>query len=64
MLFAYDLVLLASKKDDLQCSVYNFQIVASKYSTEIFAEKIKVMFFRGKKLVPNKILDNKTRKSK
>jgi hypothetical protein len=59
-LFADDLALLASTEDDLQCSIYNFHIVASKYNMEISIKKLKVMVFCGKEPVPSKIcLNNK-----
>jgi hypothetical protein len=37
--FADDLMLLAALEDDLQHSLYNFKIVAEKYSMEIPTEK-------------------------
>jgi hypothetical protein len=60
ILFADDLALLASTEDDLQCSIYNFHMVASEYNMEISIEKLKVMVFCGKEPVPSKIcLNNK-----
>jgi hypothetical protein len=59
ILFADDLALLASTEDDLQCSIYNFYTVASKYNMEIPIEKLKVMVFRGKEPVLSKICLNK-----
>jgi hypothetical protein len=35
MIFADDLVLSAALEDDLQHSLYNFKLVAEKYSMEI-----------------------------
>jgi hypothetical protein len=59
-MFVNDLALLASTEDDLQRSIYNFHIVASKYNMEISTEKSKVMAFRGKEPAPSKIcLNNK-----
>jgi hypothetical protein len=59
-LFADDLVLLPSTEDDLQCSIYNFHIVASKYNMEISIAKLKVMAFQGKEPLLSKIcLNNK-----
>jgi hypothetical protein len=58
--FADDLVLLAASEDDLQHSLYNFKLVAEKYSMEISTEKTKIMAFCGKEPVPSKIcLNNK-----
>jgi hypothetical protein len=39
MIFADDLVLLGASEDDLQHSLYNFKLVAEKYSMEISTEK-------------------------
>jgi hypothetical protein len=55
MIFADDLVLLAASEDDLQHSLYNFKLVAEKYSMEIFTGKIKIMAICGKEPVPSKI---------
>jgi hypothetical protein len=56
MIFVDDLVLLAAWEDDLQHCLYNFKLVAEKYSTE----KTKIMAFCGKESVPSKIcLNNK-----
>jgi hypothetical protein len=60
IVFVDDSVLLASTEDDMQCSIYNFHIVVSKYNMEISIEKSKVMVFCEKELVPSKIcLNNK-----
>jgi hypothetical protein len=60
MIFADDLVLLAASEDDLQHSLYNFKLVAEKYSMEISTEKTEIMAFCGKEPVPSKIcLNNK-----
>jgi hypothetical protein len=59
MIFVDDLVLSASE-DDLQHSLYNFKVVAEKYSKKISTEKTKIMAFCGKEPVPSKIcLNNK-----
>jgi hypothetical protein len=58
-LFADNLAFLASTKDDLQYSVCNFCVVASKYNLEISTEKSKLMAFWGKEPVPSKICLNK-----
>jgi hypothetical protein len=49
MIFADDLVLLAASEDDLQQCLYNFKLVAEKYSME----KTKIMAFCGKEPVPS-----------
>jgi len=54
LLFADDLPLLASTESDLQRSIYNFHIMASKYNMEISTES-KVIVYRGKEPVTNKI---------
>jgi hypothetical protein len=60
IIFADDLVLLAASENDLQQSLYNFKLVAEKYSMEISTEKTKIMAFCGKEPVPSKIrLNNK-----
>jgi hypothetical protein len=63
MLFADDQVLLAKSEDDLQYSVYNFNKIASEFSTEINVEKTRVMVFRGMEPIRSKIcINNKTLK--
>jgi hypothetical protein len=42
MIFADDLVLLAASEDASQHSLYNFKLVAEKYSMEISTEKTKL----------------------
>ncbi|KAJ4431469.1 hypothetical protein ANN_20067 [Periplaneta americana] len=60
LLFADDLVLMASTEDDLQYSVHNLNKVSEKYNMEINIEKSKIMSFCGKFPVPSKIcLNNK-----
>ncbi|KAJ4448392.1 hypothetical protein ANN_10408 [Periplaneta americana] len=60
LLFADDLVVMASTEDDLQYSVHNLNIVSEKYNMEINIEKSKIMSFCGKFPVPSKIcLNNK-----
>jgi hypothetical protein len=60
VIFADDLVLLAASEDVLHHSVYNFKLVAEKYSMEISTEKTKIMTFFWKEPVPSKIcLNNK-----
>lgn len=60
LLFADDLVLMASTEDDLQYSVHNLNMVSEKYNMEINIEKSKIMSFCGKFPVPSKIcLNNK-----
>ena len=58
IIFADDLVLLATSEDDLQWSVHNLNLVAQKYSMEISTEKTKIMAFCGKYPVPSKICVN------
>ncbi|KAJ4450649.1 hypothetical protein ANN_02078 [Periplaneta americana] len=48
LLFADDLVLMASTEDDLQYSVHNLNKVSEKYNMEINIEKSKIMSFCGK----------------
>ncbi|KAJ4435598.1 hypothetical protein ANN_18214 [Periplaneta americana] len=58
LLFADDLVLMASTEDDLQYSVHNLNMVSEKYNMEINIEKSKIMSFCGKFPVPSKICLN------
>jgi hypothetical protein len=53
--FLDDLVLSAASEDDLQHCLYNFKLVAEKYSMEISTKKTKIMVFCGKEPVPSKI---------
>jgi hypothetical protein len=45
-------------EDDLQHSLYNFKLVAEKYSMKISTEKTKIMAFCGKEPVPSNICLN------
>jgi hypothetical protein len=47
VIFADDLVFLAASEGDLHHSLYNFPLVAEKYSMEISTEKTKIMAFCG-----------------
>lgn len=58
VIFADDLVLLATSEDDLQRSIYNLNLIAEKYSMEISTNKTKIMAFLGKDPVPSKICIN------
>jgi hypothetical protein len=45
MLFADNLVLLATSEDNLQWSVYSLNTITTKYSVKISTEKTKILAF-------------------
>jgi len=54
VLFADDLVFLATSDSDLQWSIYNLNTNATKYNVVISTEKTKILAFQGKELTPSK----------
>jgi hypothetical protein len=55
MMFADDLVFLATSQDDLQQSIYNLNKIITKYNTKISTEKTEIVAFLGKKPILSKI---------
>lgn len=58
LIFADDLVLLATSEDDLQRSIYNLKLIADTYHMVISTTKTKVMAFHGKEPIRSKICIN------
>jgi hypothetical protein len=48
LLFADDVILFANSEDDLQRSIYNFQLIPEKFNMKISSDKTKVMAFKGR----------------
>jgi hypothetical protein len=55
LLFADDVILFANSEDDLQRSMYQFQLIAETCRMRIFTDKTKVMAFKGKEHIRSKI---------
>jgi hypothetical protein len=55
LLFADDVILFVNSEDDLQRSIYQFELTAEKISMKISIDKIKVMAFKGKEHIHSKI---------
>lgn len=58
LLFADDIVFMATSEDNLQRLVYNFNQMAESFNMEISTDKSKVMAFLGKEPVRSKICIN------
>jgi hypothetical protein len=56
LLFADDVILFVNSKDDLQRSIYQFELTAEKISMKISIDKIKVMAFKGKEHIHSIII--------
>jgi hypothetical protein len=48
LLFADDVILFANSEDDLQRSIYQFQLIAEKFIVKNCIDKTKVLVFKGK----------------
>jgi hypothetical protein len=55
LLFADDVILFANSEDDLQRSMYQFQLIAETCRMRISTDKTKVMAFEGKEHTRSKI---------
>jgi hypothetical protein len=55
LLFADDVILFANSDDDVQRSIYQFQLIAEKFSMKISTDKTKVMAFKGKEHIHSKM---------
>jgi hypothetical protein len=55
LLFADVVILFANSEDDLQRSIYQFKLIAEKFSTKVSIDKTKVTAFKGKEDIHSKI---------